>query len=85
MVTAIVSILMFLVMISLHEFGHFIVAKSLNFKVDEFAVGVGPAIFKKQKGETLYLIRALPFGGYCKFEEDEDSEAPHTKQGRVVL
>lgn len=49
MVTAIVSIAMFLVMISLHEFGHFIVAKILNFKVDEFSVGMGPAIFKKQK------------------------------------
>lgn len=73
MVTAIVSILMFLVMISLHEFGHFIVAKLLNFKVDEFSIGMGPAIFKKKKGETQYSIRALPLGGYCKFEgEDEE-------------
>lgn len=77
MVTAIVSIVMFLVMISLHEFGHFIVAKSLNFKVDEFSVGMGPLIFKKQKGETQYSLRALPLGGYCKFEgEDEDTGDP---------
>ena len=47
MITAIVSVVMFLVMVSLHEFGHFIVAKMLNFKVDEFSVGMGPAIFKK--------------------------------------
>lgn len=76
MVTAIVSILMFLVMISLHEFGHFIVAKSLNFKIDEFAIGMGPAIFKKQKGETLYSVRALPLGGYCKFEGEDEEDNP---------
>ena len=76
MVTAIVSILMFLVMISLHEFGHFIVAKILNFKVDEFAIGMGPAIFKKQKGETLYSVRALPLGGYCKFEGEDEEDNP---------
>lgn len=77
MVTAIVSIAMFLVMISLHEFGHFIVAKFLNFKVDEFSVGMGPLIFKKQKGETQYSLRALPLGGYCKFEgEDDESDDP---------
>lgn len=76
MLTAIVSILMFLVMISLHEFGHFIVAKILNFKVDEFAVGMGPAIFKKQKGETLYSVRALPLGGYCKFEGEDEGDNP---------
>lgn len=74
MVTAIVSIAMFLVMISLHEFGHFIVAKILNFKVDEFSVGMGPAIFKKQKGETQYSIRALPLGGYCKFEGEDEAD-----------
>lgn len=78
MITAIVSIAMFLVMISLHEFGHFIVAKLLNFKVDEFSVGMGPAIFKKKKGETQYSIRALPLGGYCKFEgeDEEDNSDP---------
>ncbi len=76
-VTIIVSVLMFLVMISLHEFGHFIVAKALKFKVDEFSVGMGPALLKRKKGETQYTIRALPFGGYCKFDgEDGDSDNP---------
>ncbi len=74
MITAIVSIVMFLVMISLHEFGHFIVAKILNFKVDEFAVGMGPAIFKRQKGETVYSLRALPLGGYCKFDGEDEAD-----------
>lgn len=55
MITAIVSVVMFLVMVSLHEFGHFIVAKMLNFKVDEFSVGMGPAIFKKKKGRNTIL------------------------------
>ncbi len=76
MVTAIVSIAMFLVMISLHEFGHFIVAKLMNFKVDEFSIGMGPAIFKKKKGETQYSIRVLPLGGYCKFEGEDEEDNP---------
>ncbi len=65
---------MFLVMISLHEFGHFMAAKLLNFKVDEFSIGMGPAIFKRKKGETQYSLRVLPLGGYCKFDEGEDTE-----------
>ena len=76
MITAIVSVVMFLVMVSLHEFGHFIVAKMLNFKVDEFSVGMGPAIFKKKKGETQYSIRILPLGGYCKFEGEDEATIP---------
>ena len=51
MVTAIVTIVMFLVMVSLHEFGHFIVAKTLNFKILEYAIGFGPVVLKKRKGE----------------------------------
>ncbi len=69
-----VAILMFLIMIVIHEFGHFIAAKSLGVKVNEFSVGFGPALFKKQGKETLYAVRAVPFGGYCAMEgESEDS------------
>lgn len=79
MITAIVSIVMFLVMISLHEFGHFITAKMLDFKIDEFSVGMGPAIFKRHKGETQYSLRVLPLGGYCKFDgEDGESDDPRS-------
>lgn len=74
MITALVSIAMFLVMISLHELGHFTVAKLLNFKVDEFAIGMGPVIFKRQKGETQYSVRALPLGGFCKFEGEDEAD-----------
>lgn len=75
MLTAIVTIIMFLVMISLHEFGHFITAKLLDFKILEYAIGFGPAIWKSKKSEIQYSLRIIPFGGYCKFEgEDTVSE-----------
>ena len=76
MLTVILTILIFLVLISLHEFGHFIMAKLSGVGVYEFSIGMGPALFKKQKGETLYSVRALPIGGYCRLEgEDEESES----------
>lgn len=65
------------VMIFIHELGHFISARSFGVHVEEFSMGMGPAIIKKQKGGTLYALRALPLGGYCKMEgEDADSDAP---------
>lgn len=77
MLTAIVTIIIFLVLISLHEFGHFIMAKLTGVKVLEFSVGMGPAIFKKQGLETLYSVRIFPVGGYCKLEgEDEKNDDP---------
>ena len=73
--TLVYAIIMFCILIFIHEFGHFIVAKACGVKVNEFALGMGPAIFKKQKGETLYALRAIPIGGYCAMEgEDEESE-----------
>ena len=73
----IVGILIFGLLIGIHEFGHFSAAKLCDVRVDEFAIGMGPAIFKKQKGETLYSIRCIPFGGYCAMAgEDEASDDP---------
>ena len=70
----IIAILMFGLLIAIHEFGHFITAKLCGVKVNEFAIGMGPALWKKHKGETLYSLRALPIGGYCAMEgEDEDT------------
>ncbi len=69
-----VAILAFLFMIFIHEFGHFISAKLMGVRVNEFAIGFGPTLFKKQGKETLYSVRLLPFGGFCAMEgEDEDS------------
>lgn len=75
--TIIYAIIIFLMLIFLHEFGHFAAAKLCGVKVNEFALGMGPAIFKRQKGETLYALRILPIGGYCAMEgEDEESDNP---------
>ena len=64
----VIAILAFGVLIALHEFGHFIAAKACGVKVNEYSIGMGPALFKKQGGETLYALRLLPIGGYCAME-----------------
>lgn len=69
------ALIIFEVIILIHEFGHFIVAKKCGVRVNEFAIGMGPAILKKQKGETLYALRLFPIGGYCAMEgEDTESD-----------
>lgn len=73
--TIIYAIIMFCLLIFIHELGHFMAAKACGVKVNEFALGMGPALFKKKKGETLYALRAIPIGGYCAMEgEDEESD-----------
>ena len=75
------AILLFSVLIFVHEFGHFIAAKLSGVQVNEFSMFMGPAIFKKQVGETLYSIRCVPIGGYCAMEgEDEDTDNPRSFQ-----
>lgn len=65
---------MFLILIIIHEFGHFIAAKLLGVRVNEFAVGFGPKLFSKKLGETNYAFNLIPLGGYCAMEgEDEES------------
>ena len=69
-----VAILLFLILIIIHEFGHFIAAKLLGVRVNEFAVGFGPRLFSKKWGETNYAFNLIPLGGYCAMEgEDEES------------
>ena len=75
--TIIYAILIFCVLIFVHELGHFVLAKACGIKVNQFAIGMGPAFFKKQRGETLYALRLFPIGGFCAMEgEDEDSDDP---------
>ncbi len=70
-----IAIIAFGLLITIHEFGHFIVAKKCGIKVNQFAIGFGPAIWKKQKGETEYSVRIFPLGGFCAMEgEDENSD-----------
>lgn len=84
MVYILAAILIFGILIGVHELGHFLAAKSCGVKVNEFSIGMGPALWKKQKGDTLYALRAFPIGGFCAMEgEDEDSDDPSAlnKQG----
>ena len=71
------TLICFCLLILGHEFGHFSVGKLLGFKINEFAVGMGPKLWSKKKGETEYSLRAVPIGGFCAFEgEDDGSEDP---------
>lgn len=73
----IIAILAFGVLIAVHELGHFFAAKAFGVKVEEFALGMGPQILKKQGKETLYSLRLLPLGGFCAMEgEDEEVDSP---------
>ena len=75
------AILLFSILIFVHELGHFICAKLSGVQVNEFSMFMGPAIFKKQVGETLYSLRCIPIGGYCAMEgEDEDTGNPRSFQ-----
>lgn len=69
--TAILFVLMMLVLVIPHEWGHMIVARLCGVKVNEFSVGMGPLLFKKKKGDTQYSVRLLPLGGYCAMEGEE--------------
>lgn len=70
----IIGVLLFELIILIHEGGHFVTAKLCGVKVNEFALGMGPKIIKFQKGETLYSLRLFPIGGFCAME-GEDSES----------
>lgn len=72
-----VAVLVFILLIVIHEFGHFLTAKLCGVRVNEFAVGFGPKIFGKKIGETYYRFNIIPLGGYCAMEgEDEHSDEP---------
>nr|WP_315024121.1 RIP metalloprotease RseP [uncultured Aminipila sp.] len=73
--TIIYALIMFCILVLVHEGGHFIAAKSVGVKVNEFSVGMGPVLLKKMKGETQYSVRLFPIGGFCAMEgEDDESE-----------
>ena len=77
MVYILAAILVFGVLIAVHELGHFMAAKACGVRVNEFSIGMGPALWKKQKGETQYSLRLFPVGGFCAMEgEEEDSDDP---------
>lgn len=85
----ILNLLLFIVILGvivlIHEFGHFIFAKMCGVYVYEFAIGMGPKIIGKKKGETEYTIRAIPIGGFCQLageniDDDEESDIPEDRR-----
>lgn len=72
----VVAFIALLIMVTVHEFGHYSAGKLLGFKINEFAIGFGPKIFsRKKKDGEVFSIRILPLGGFCAFEgEDEESD-----------
>ncbi len=71
------ALLVFGLLIAVHELGHFLAAKACGVRVNEFSVGMGPVVWKKQRGDTQYSLRAFPVGGFCAMEGDEeDSDDP---------
>lgn len=72
-----IAILIFGVLILTHELGHFLTAKLCGVRVNEFSIFMGPALFQKTVGETVYSVRCIPIGGFCAMEgEDETSDDP---------
>ncbi|MGN1078415.1 MAG: M50 family metallopeptidase [Candidatus Gallimonas sp.] len=73
--SVLLAILILLIMITVHEFGHWVAGKILKFKIDEFSIGFGPALFKKKKknGE-VFSLRLIPLGGYCSFHGEDGLE-----------
>lgn len=70
-----IAVLMFGILIALHEFGHFVAAKACGVKVNEFAIGMGPLLVHKKGKETDYSLRLLPIGGFCAMEGEGEGES----------
>ncbi|WP_429970808.1 RIP metalloprotease RseP [Fructilactobacillus sp. Tb1] len=85
MLTTIISfIIVFGILVFVHEFGHFIVAKKCGIMVREFSIGMGPKLFFYRHNHTTYTIRLLPLGGYVRLAGSEDDEEDAIKPGTVV-
>ena len=81
----VLAILAFGILIFVHELGHFLVAKACGVKVTEFSMGMGPQLLHKQRGETVYSLRAFPIGGFCAMEgEEEASDDPRAFNNQSV-
>ncbi len=81
----VIAVIIFGIIIIIHELGHFLVAKACGVKVNEFAIGMGPKIIGWGKGETKYALRLFPIGGYVSMEgEDADSPDPRAFNRKKV-
>ena len=79
----VLAIVILLAMITIHEFGHYIAGKILDFKINEFSIGFGPALFKKRSKKTgeIFALRIIPLGGYCAFDGEDEIESEEEKDG----
>lgn len=85
MLTFIASIFIFSIVILFHEIGHYKAARSVGIKIEEFAIGMGPVIYKKERNDTLFSIRAFPIGGFVKMEgEEEDIKSTTSYSSKSV-
>lgn len=75
------ALFIFGIIIMIHEFGHFLVAKWMKVRVNEFAIGMGPKLISWGKGETTYSLRLLPIGGFCAMEGEDDGALTPTAMG----
>lgn len=78
------AVLMFCAIVIIHEFGHYITAKKCGIAVSEFAIGMGPVIFRKQGKETLFTLRLLPLGGFCSMGEDQEAVDENSFRSKSV-
>ena len=94
--SVVLAILILLIMITVHEFGHYLAGKALKFKINEFAIGFGPKLFKRKSKKTgeLFSVRLLPLGGFCAFdgedgangeEENKDSFTAKAPWKRIIV
>ena len=81
-ITLIAALIVFSAVIAIHEFGHFTVAKLCGIQVNEFSIGMGPALWKKIYKGTQYSLRALPVGGYVALEGEESPESQQAEEAR---
>lgn len=81
LLTLVSAVFVFGLLVLVHEFGHFITAKLTGMRVDEFAIGFGPQIFKTRRGETVYSLRAIPLGGFNDIAGMDPSDNPAGERG----
>lgn len=81
MLTVVAAVFVFGVLVLVHELGHFVTAKLMDMRVDEFAIGFGPKIWSTKKGETEYSIRAIPLGGFNDIAGMDPEDNPAGKRG----
>ena len=86
MLTILAAVFVFGVLVTVHEFGHFITAKLTGMRVDEFAIGFGPKLYQQKDGDTLYSLRAIPLGGYNKIAgmDPDDPPEPGTFKSKPI-